>query len=338
MPHLDVFNGNAFSLLSLTAAVNKTLYVPGRIERMALFNSRGVATTDIDIEERRGTLALVPTTPRGAPGTGNVRDRRKLRKLSIPRLLVPDSVYASEVQNVRAFGTESETQTVMGVLNEKVDRARNNIDATKEYHRVGAIKGVIYDSDGTSLIYNLYTEFEVTQTVIDFELDNANTEVLLKCMQTRRAINDALGAVPMTGIYAFCGTNFFDSLVAHSKVKTAYQYFQQSGQMNNPLRQDLGYVGFTFGGITFEEYRGTVGGVDFIPDNDAYAFPLGVPNLFETVYAPADYEETVNQIGLPLYVKTAPDPSGFDRFRQVEISTYPLSYCTRPESCIRLTI
>ena len=40
-----------------------------------------------------------------------------------------------------------------------------------------------------------------------------------------------------------------------------------------------------------------------VETNKAYFYPTGVPNLFTTVFAPADYVETVNTMGLPRYVK-----------------------------------
>jgi Phage major capsid protein E len=44
-----------------------------------------------------------------------------------------------------------------------------------EHLRVGAIKGKILDADGSAVIYDLFTEFGVSQhTEIDFDLDNAS--------------------------------------------------------------------------------------------------------------------------------------------------------------------
>ena len=49
------------------------------------------------------------------------------------------------------------------------------MDSTLEHLRIGAIKGQILDADGSAVIYDLFTEFGVTQhTEIDFDLDNAS--------------------------------------------------------------------------------------------------------------------------------------------------------------------
>jgi hypothetical protein len=45
------------------------------------------------------------------------------------------------------------------------------------------------------------------------------------------------------------------------------------------------------GGVTFAEYRGSYNGTDFIPAGEAYLIPQGIPKLFITRFAPADYAE-----------------------------------------------
>ena len=63
--------------------------------------------------------------------------------------------------------------------------------------------------------------------------------------------------------------------------------------------------GFTFAGITFEEYRGQATDPDgnvrrFIAQDTAHCFPLGTSETFSTYFAPADFNETVNTLGKPL--------------------------------------
>ena len=69
---------------------------------------------------------------------------------------------------------------------------------------------------------------------------------------------------------------------------------------------------FVFGGITWTNYRGYALGVPLIETDKAYLYPTGVPNLFTTIYGPANYIETVNTMGKPRYVKqyTMPNDKG----------------------------
>ena len=155
----------------------------------------------------------------------------------------------------------------------KLQDMRNKHAITLEHLRMGALKGVILDADGSTL-FNLYTEFAITPKTVGFALTTASTEVLLKVLEVKRHIEDNLKGEFMTGILCLCSQGFFDALTTHAKVKEAFMYFQRNQQLGNDYR-----TGFTFGGITFEEYRGqttdAAGNVrKFIADDEAHFFPL----------------------------------------------------------------
>ena len=66
---LDIFNDDAFGVVSLTDAVNKTPFVPGRAGAVASWAEDGVSTTTIAVEEvagpgRRACGAVCWPTPR----------------------------------------------------------------------------------------------------------------------------------------------------------------------------------------------------------------------------------------------------------------------------------
>ena len=232
---------------------------------------------------------------------------------------------ASDVQNVRAFGSENQTQPVATVVNNKLTTMRQNHEVTLEYHRIGALHGVLLDADGSSEIYDLFAEFGVTEQTQAFALATATTDVRAKCIAVARQIESALGASTYTRIRAICGATWFDKLIGHDAVKDAYHRYQDSVNLRNDPRN-----GFEFGGITFEEYRGAVGSTNFINASQARFFPEGVPGLFKTYYAPANFMETVNTVGLPMYAKQVPDPSGLNRFVTLHTQQNPLCMCTRP--------
>ncbi len=333
---LDIFNDDAFSLASLTDAINKMPYVPGRAGALGIFNEQGVNTLTVQIEEMAGELALVPTTPRGAPPSQTAVMNRTLRTLTVPHLPLADTIKADEVQGVRQFGTGSQLQGMQAVVDQRLQMMAQKLDATVEYGRIGAIKGVILDSDGATTIYNLFTEFGVGQQTEDVVLGTTTTDLIAKAAEIAGKIEDELGGGTYQRLHAFCGSTFWSRFVGHAAVKDAYRYYQATGQNQNPLREDLRYAGFQFGGITWEQYRGSVGGVAFVPVAEAFCFPVGVPNLFRTYFAPADYVETVNTIGLPRYAKQYPTDNRNSGVT-VEAQSNPLSICTRPRVLIKIT-
>jgi len=245
MPALDIFSSSAFSMVALTDAINKMPYVPGRIGQLGLFREQGVSTTSVMIEEREGSLNLVETTARGAPAIQNTTNKRKARSLVVPHIALEDTILADEVQNVRAFGSESMLEGVQAVVNQRMAEMATKMDATLEHLRIGAIKGQILDADGSAVIYDLFTEFGVTQhTEIDFDLDNASPApgvIKKKCHDIRRKIEDELGAQPYEHIHAICGADFFDDLITHSEVEKAYERyldgaFLRQGQARGVVR------------------------------------------------------------------------------------------------------
>jgi hypothetical protein len=329
--HFDIFNNDAFAVSQLTGTINELPHQPGRIGQLGLFSEQGISTTSVSIESLGTTLTLVPSAARGAPGKPVTNDKRKLRSFNCVHLPQRGAVVADEVQNLRAFGSETEVETAQNLLNRKFAKMKRNLDATIEWQRIGAIKGQVLDSDGTTVLLDLFSDFGVTQQTLDFVLDNTATKVKQKCIDLQRLVEDELGGLQHTGVRVLCSRTFFDALTQHDAVVDAYDRW-----MDGQFKRETQREGFWFGDIWFEEYRGKVGSQDFIEANTAYAVPLGVADLFETYYGPADYMETVNTIGLPYYAKQWAMEGG--KGITLESQSNPLSLCTRPRSVIKLTV
>lgn len=329
MPMLDVFNTDAFSVVSLTEAILKAPHQPGRIGRLGLFRERGITTTTAVVEEKDGVLTLIPTSPRGGPASTLGPTPRRARPFLVPHLERESTIYPDEIQNVRAFGSENAVEAVQALVNERLITLRGMHEATLEHLRAGAIQGIVLDSDGVSTIFNLFTEFGVVQQTLDIALSVGGTDVRARTVAAMRLSEAELGAEPVTGYRAFCGDAFFDDFIAHANVVESVKY-QESALLRTDLR-----AGFEYGGVTWENYRGAVGAVNFFPTDEAFLVPLGT-SIFATAFAPADYMETVNTIGLPVYAKTAVDPE-LNRWAKVHSQSNPLALCTRPRAVIRIT-
>ena len=326
MPAWNPFSSNAFELVSLTAALNKLPFTPTRIAELGLFEEAGVTTLDVAVEEINGTLQLLPALPRNAPGTPVTRDLRSIRPIRCPHIPATGSVMADEVQNVRAFGSETMADTVQNRVNQELAKGRRSIDYTIETHRVAAIQGNYYNSNGSTT--SLYTEFGVSQQSVGMVLLTSTTKVRQKCFDIFKAIKTGLGGIPYRGVRVFCGDTFWASLIGHEVINASYLNSQDNAAVRgDPTRT------FTWGGITWEWYSGTSDCK--IADTEAYAIPEGVPGMFLTRYAPAPYQETVNTTGLPYYAKA--EPMKFGKGVEMEMQSNPLNICTIPRAVIKLT-
>lgn len=328
--HLDIFNDDAFSVSSLTAAINEQPHQPGRIGALGLFSEEGVTTTSVTIEYNKGGLSLVPVGERGKPVSPQGRDNRNLRSFVVPHLKKDDTLLADAIQNLRAFGSETEVESAQNLVNQRLARMNRDLDATIEFHRVGAIKGLILDADGSSVIYDLYSEFGITQQTVSLALGTGTTNVRNKILEAVRKSEDALGAAVVRGYRIFFGRTLFDQFTGHGKVEAAWERWNEGEMLRNDPRG-----GFLFGGAFCEEYRGKVGSQAFIADDEAYLVPEGVADLFITRFAPADYMETANTLGLPKYAKQ--EALRMNRGIEFEAQSNPLNLCTRPGAIIKLT-
>jgi hypothetical protein len=329
MPLTDVFRSDVFSVVSLTDAILKAPFKPGRIGALGLFRERGITTTTVVIEEKNGRLSLIPTSPRGGPASTIGAEKRTARSFMATHLERESTVLADEVQNVRAFGSDNAQEAVQAIVNERLTDLRAMHEVTLEYHRVGAIKGLILDADGVTPIYNLFTEFGISQQTFELDLSD-DADVRNQAVAIQRLAEAEFGAEPVTGYRAFCGDDIFDAVIGSTPVKQSL-VFQESALLRTDLR-----AGFQYGGITWENYRGKVGNVDFFEADEAYVVPIG-PSIFSTYFAPADFMETVNTVGLPIYAKIAIDDQ-LQRWAKVHSQSNPLALCLRPRAVIKVTL
>jgi len=334
MAHMNAFDSDVFGMMQLSATLLDQPHLPKRLGELGIFEEEGIRTTSLTVEQQGNTLVLVQTTPRGGPAIQNIPDQRNLVSIPTARIAVEDAMTADEVQNLRAFGSESDLTTLQAEVNKRNLRMSNSIEATMEHQRAGAINGLVLDADGSTLV-DLFTTFGVSaQTPVDFDLAAGVAGALReKCSAVIRSIEDELGGLPYSGIHAMCGADFFDALTSNGE----YRENKLSWEAASALEQRIAGRRVDFGGITFEEYRGNVGGMAYVPVDQAKIFPIGVPSLFLTRYAPAEYWETVNTVGLPRYARQVPsaDPSVQRIFR---VQSQVVNICTRPRVLFSGTI
>ncbi|QIH07159.1 MULTISPECIES: major capsid protein [unclassified Pseudomonas] len=329
MADIEIFNDDAFSVSSLTAAINEQEYLPGRISSLGLFQEEGITTLTVQIEKDGDTIALVPAGERGTSGLVVGGSKRNLIPFNTVHLPQRFAIKADEIQGIRAFGTRSELQSVQDVVNKRLAKCRRQLDVTHEFQRMGALNGQILDADGKTVLLDIYKTFGVSRKKMSMGLNDPATEIRVKCGEALDLQEDALGSITSTGARAFCGKNFWPKLIAHAKVKETFVNTQQAAALRGDARES-----FEFGGIVWERYRGKVAGVSFVHDDKALLIPEGVPDLYISVFAPADYMETVNTEGLPYYSKIEPLP--FNKGMAGEAQSNPLHLCTRPLAQIML--
>jgi hypothetical protein len=356
---LDIFSTNpAFNVTSLTLALNRMPFAPGRIGDLGLYSDRRLSTTTTTVEVQNNRLALIPSQPRGTPPTQNVEDRRQLVPFLIPHFPLGDTIMADEIQGVRAFGTEDQLEAITQKVNEKLASMGRKHDVTLEYLRLGGVKGlVITRTDPLTGLPQVAIDLRnafglppkplppVAPQTYNYDFDwpivmpagmtadqivvaqnmGSLTQLILDMV---RLVADRLGAQGFTSIHGIAGRNFFDAFYKHPELRSTYINQPGAATLRDPLWMRQIY----YREIVLEEYRGRIGQVQFVDDDYCHFFPVGVPDLFVEAYAPADYMETVNTIAIPRYAKQ--EVIRFDKGVQIETQQNVLPICSLPDTLL----
>ncbi|WP_339389936.1 major capsid protein [Vibrio neptunius] len=320
-------NQDLFSVTALTDAVNQVDVVPGRIKALKIFDESGIATTDFALEYKNGTVSLVKSGARGADSVNTPEDdKRKVVKFSTTHLKQTDNLYADDFQNVRPFGNTSyEDQVQQFMLDKFAAMARNN-EATIEYQRIGAFAGKILDADG-SVILDLHEAFGIQPVIDDIDLASGDTKKQIRAIKKKS--KESLKVTNVPRWVAFCGSTFFDSMESAPDVKEALVRTKDAEQ----LQDDNDSI--AFGSVRWEEYDAFVGDTRFIADDEALLVPI-IDGLCLTKFAPADYSETVNTLGVPHYAQA--EPKRMNRGFDLECQSNPISIVTVPLAVRRLKL
>lgn len=322
---VDAFNSDLFTLESLTAAVNKRPHVDTALSR--LFEVERISTRSAIIEAGASGLSLLDPSAIGvaAPDSamgGLSRSAYSIASVKLGRVV---NIGASDVQNVRAFGSESEAETFESVVGQKTRPVEDSINLTHEHLRLGAMKGVQLRADGVTEIFNFYNAAGITQPdVLELDFDTATRKELVEFFADLVAyMRDGAGAATPAGYVAVHGKNSFKKLVANDGVADAYDRWQEGAW----LRQGAYKAPFELFGVQHIESRSPSIGADEI------ALAPVMPGLFKTAFTPLDNPETANTLGLPIYAN--PERLPFGKGYGIEVASLPIHYVTRPEVLIQ---
>lgn len=332
---LNPFTGSAFDLVHLTKGINKIPNNFGLIRELGIFSDDPVRQNFVGVEQRLGLLNLLPTAPRGGEPTEASREQRTYRQFEIPHIPHDDVVLPSEVQGVRQFGSADQQSALGEVMARKLATARAKHAITLEHMRAAALRGLVLDADA-STIFNWFTEFGITEKVVDFNLGVSTTKVMLAINTIVRHIELNLKGETMNSILCLCSPEWWDAFTTHDNVEAAYNRFQDGSF----LRDDMRSIGFKMGRIIFKEYQGSATDKDgnvrkFVPADEARAFPLGTTDTFLTHFGPGNFMDTVGSLGEEVYARQ--EPRRMNSGTDIHTESNPLAICRRPEVLVKVT-
>ncbi len=334
---LNIFENDAFSLASMTDAINKVEYVPNRLGALGLFRPSPIRTKIAALDVRAGQINLVQTSQRGeAIESRDKRRKAQMKHFETSRLALHDRITADDLAFLRQFGTEDQIKSLATEIALRQGGNGNNgliddIDLTKEHMRLGALRGKVLDADG-SLIYDYYAAMGVSEpSAININLTTlkeGNLRAYIASNIVRYMRRNRKGA-RFEGVTALCGAEAFDKLNKNPEYYDTFKSQQEASELRNS------YMGesVSFAGCDWEEYQGTDDNSELaLGDNEIVFVPNGETNtVFKQIMSPGEKFSHVGQLGQDMYSWLKPEADPDPSYVDVNVASYLLMLNTRPE-------
>lgn len=331
----------------LTEEVNRLPNQFGLINALNIAPSEGKSSKYVRIEYRDGQIYVLAAKDRGAPADIGGAETEQGIILEIPHFPHLDKISVDDVDGVlEVLNGQITPKSIDAELFRQLKIIRQKHSITREYVRLGMLKGLIKDGKGRTL-YDIYDVFGITKKTIDFKLGTAGTDVLAKCEELNDHVITNLKGETMNSVEVIVDTKFFGKLIQHPKVKEFWVQAQNAALHTTVARQHLGGNWgrvFEFGDILWREYKGALpvrnaaGAIIMeknVADNTGHAYPTGTQSMFRTFDGPFYHMDRVNRapsdggVGEPILITTKELDHG--EGYELKSQSNMLAVCKQPE-------
>lgn len=330
-----------FDSTTLTDEVNTFPNLYGLVNSLNLMPSEPIATTSVLIQFSNDQIRVLPDLPRGAPGTpGQVGDG-KGALLAIPHFPAIDNLSPLDIQNkAQVVNGRAVPMTVEAATAKKLKAIRGKHAITREYLRVNALKGVVKDGNGTTIV-DLYAAFGIVKVSVDLLLGTAGTNIIDKLEEVHDAVHDGVVGDTVSRVEMLIGSTLFSRFVQHPKVEKYWLNYQAAQGLANMMRdgqgEDWGRA-FEFGNLRLREYKAKVpvkaGSESLVDPVKGHAYPAGTSDTFATYDGPPHHIDRVNAPGEEIFISE----KILDHGEGVEFKSQSnaLPVCKRPKALVEV--
>jgi hypothetical protein len=328
----NIFENDAFSLASMSAAIDQVEYVPQTLIGSGVFNDEPIRTEITGIESREGKISIVDFSERGSERES--RDKTtpsKIAWVKTPRLSLTGKIMASELAFLREFGTEDQIKQVQKEISRRQFGPNGlvaDVDLSLERMAMGCLNGKILNKAG-DIVFDYFALLGRTESAgITLDLTNLSggalrMEITQKILRPMR--RKAYGA-RFQYLRAFCGKNAFDKLNKNPEYYATY-LAQQAGA---ELRASYFEKPVMFANVEWVEYIGDNDDVVTVNDDEIKFVPWGTNDIYSRVMSPGESFDMQNTLGQKLYSSVIPDRDR-NEFVVIDVSTYSLLVNKRPD-------
>lgn len=338
---LDIFRTDEFRATQMTELVSDINYVAYELEAMRIFEPVFLRTTTVTLYQENGELHRIPTTERGAPEPVATRRGRVLRQFEGHRLAKKDTVRSHEIQDLLStrLPTDMRLQNANELVAERQSDLLDDLKYTEEFHRLGALQGVVFDADATTVVDDWFDLFGVTPptdvtfnfaTIDENELrlkidEDINTPIMRALRRRRR---------PGTKIHALVGDDFWGKITSHPGYERIW--LAQDLATRQQLGQSMLWQTAEFAGVTWHHYFGDDDGELEVAADEAIFFPMGAKDVFKVYYMPGENFAEANMPGKDRYSIVSPDyRPNMNEWVDIYVKSYPVFACLCPQALLR---
>ena len=330
---MTVARNQGFEILDFTPLTELQPRIPKFITDLGLFTPFYGSTTIAQVERVEDGIDAISAQSRG--GNRNYAGRETAIQRNFNTAFFPlDSRFtAQEIQDLKEYGTTQVPASMQNRINRTQERIAKSHASLKERAYYAAVfQGASYAPNYPQAQYDYATEFGVTAKVkpqfdVNFADEATDPRTTIE-QQARQHIQKYAGdAGESYRVVAIVGSRVFDALKDHPRCREAYsQYPSESEPLRNRLGGDvLNRSWETEGVLYLEDFMGQQIGA--LGADEAYFLPLGIADMFQCHYSPADHKDYANTVAQEQYMFLLED----HRTSTVETETSFICVNTRPE-------
>jgi hypothetical protein len=332
---VDLIKGDGFTMGDMGEAINKIEFVPNQLGTLNIFQNAPIRSSTLLLDVTAGSIRLVKTSKRGEPVESRDKAKKgKLKAFSTERLALRDNIGAESLSFLRDYGTADQPRQLAKEIAERQAGPNGlmaDIDLTREFQRLGALRGKLYDTDNT-LLYDYYEEMDVDEpSVVNIDFANL-TEGALRVYivnNIKRPMKKSRKGASFSQIIAICESGAYDKLSQNPEYRKVAELQEQSAE----LRNDHTDQPIDFAGVTWVEYEGTDDDTTVaLSEGEIIFVPGGLNNtVFKQVLSPGEKFSDLGSEGKEWYTWLKPDDPIDPANIELSVASYNLMLNTRPE-------
>lgn len=276
----DLFDHEAFSLVSLTTGFNASEHIDAEV--LSMFTVENVENRTVMIVKSGQQLQVLMPGEIGQNPNIDEHDAENAVPVRLIRYPFDTRIVPSDLSRISSLRDKKiKAQELAALVKGQMGRHKDNHRYTAAYTAYSALKGKVKNKKGTVLI-NLFDVLGVDERKLDLKLGTAGTNVPTLLKGLRKATVDNAkkhGHLTLLGVECRIGQELIERILNHASIKAFYSEEIHAKRV-----------------VAFADDPSQISicGIKFVSDEadevatKGASYPLGVKGLFGMLRAPAD--------------------------------------------------